>query len=243
MFRPPATEARDRGKSDQSSYPREFLPLSMSRRADPLSRSQHRKVGADLFNYTWSLLDRKKRTRDEDDEMLHAAHASRYHWGHAGTALNRSIAEWQISRVYAVLGRGEPALHHGRRSLEIARKNRLGRFYVAYAYEAMARASAVAGEARARDRYLREARRIGASVRDRDDRRMLLAALATIPGAARFGLGYGPGCVSAAPPSACPERLPGQGGSAACPMSRTGSPRAWEKRRARGARTRTVPRA
>ncbi|HYB77084.1 MAG TPA: hypothetical protein VEE83_00185 [Thermoplasmata archaeon] len=156
------------------------MPSSVPRKADPLTRSQHRKIGADLFNYTWSLLDRKDRTAEENDEMLHAAHASRYHWGHAGTALNRSISEWQISRVYATLKRAEPALYHARRSLEIARQNRLGRFYVAYAYEAMARASAVAGRSRTRDRYLREARKVSATVRDRDDRRMLLEDLATI---------------------------------------------------------------
>jgi hypothetical protein len=113
--------------------------------------------------------------------MLHAAHASRFHWGHAGTPLNRSVGEWQLSRVYAALGRAEPALYHARRALEISRRNRLGRFYLAYACEAIARASAVAGERRTRDRYLRQARRIGATVRDRDDRRMLLEDLATIP--------------------------------------------------------------
>jgi len=151
------------------------------RRADPLTRDQHRKIGADLFNYTWSLLERKKHSLAETDELLNAAHASRYHWGHAGTPLNLSIGEWQVSRVYAVLGRAEPALYHGRRALEIARRNRLGRFYLAYAYEALARAAAVDGDRRARNRYLREARRIGAEVRDRDDRRTLLEDLATIP--------------------------------------------------------------
>jgi hypothetical protein len=151
------------------------------RTVDPLRQGQHRKIASDLFNYTWSLLDRKGRSPAENDEMLHAAHASRYHWGHAGTPLNLSIGEWQVSRVYAVLGRAEPALYHGRRALEIARRNRLGRFHFAYAYEALARAAAVAGQRRARNRYLKEARRIGASVRDRDDRRMLLEDLATVP--------------------------------------------------------------
>jgi hypothetical protein len=150
------------------------------RKPDPLTREQHRKIAADLFNYTWSLLDLKGRSQEEVDEMLHAAHASRYHWGHSGTPLNHSIGEWQVSRVYAILGRAEPALYHGRRALEIARRNRLGRFHLAYAYEAMARAASVAGERRARDRYLREAHRIGAGVRDRDDRRMLLEDLETI---------------------------------------------------------------
>jgi hypothetical protein len=149
--------------------------------ADHLTRSQHRKIGGDLFNYTWSLLDRKDRSEEETDEMLHAAHASRYHWGHAGTPLNLSIGEWQVSRVYSALGRAEPAFYHGRRALEIARRNKLSRFYLAYAYEALARAAAVAGQRRARSRYLGEARRIGAAVRNRDDRRMLLEDLASIP--------------------------------------------------------------
>jgi cell division septum initiation protein DivIVA len=151
----------------------------MKRKSDPISKRTHRKIAADLFNYTWSLLDRKRRTQAESDEMVHAAHASRYHWGCTGTALNRSVGEWQISRVYAVLGRPEPATFHARRSLEIAKRNRLGRFYLAYSYEAMARAAAVAGKRRDRDRYLREARRIGSTVRSSDDRRMLLEDLST----------------------------------------------------------------
>ena len=152
----------------------------MRRIEDPLSRAQHRKLGADLFNYTWSLLDRKSRGREEDEEMLHAAHASRYHWAHAGTPLKISIGEWQLSRVYSVLGRAEPALYHARRCLELSRESRVSRFYLAYAYEALARASSVADRRSARDRYAREARRLSRQVRDRDDRRMLTEDLATI---------------------------------------------------------------
>lgn len=154
----------------------------MRRRADPLTNQQHRKVGADLFNHTWSLLDRKHRTAEEEIEMLHAAHASRYHWGHAGRDLQRSIGEWQISRVYSVLGRPEPALYHARRAYAIARRARLAPFYLAYAYEALARAAALAGQGGARDRYLVAARRTGRKIRDSDDLRMLTEDLATIGG-------------------------------------------------------------
>src|ERR1700693_6097609 len=55
-------------------------------------------------------MDKPDRTRDEEDEMLHAAHASRYHWGVVGQAENRARGEWQISRVYTVLGRGGAAV-------------------------------------------------------------------------------------------------------------------------------------
>lgn len=152
----------------------------MPRTADPVSKSVHRKLGTTLFNRTWSLLDQKRRTQDEEDEMVHMAHASRYHWGRAGGPLNRSIAEWQISRVYAVLGRSEPSLFHGRRAVAIARRHHLSPFYLAYGYEALARASAVAGERREKNRYLREAQRVGEKVRDAHGRRMLLEDLATI---------------------------------------------------------------
>jgi hypothetical protein len=151
------------------------------RRADPLSRQQHRKIGSDLFNYTWSLLDLKRRSPQERDEMLHAAHASRYHWGHAGTELNMSIGEWQLSRVYATVGRAEPALYHGQRALDLARRGKLAAFYLAYGYEALARAASLAGQRSARNRYMKEARRIGAGVRAKDERRMLFEDLDTIP--------------------------------------------------------------
>jgi hypothetical protein len=51
------------------------------------TREEHRKFAVGLFNLTWSLLDKKDRTREEDDKMVHAAHASRYHWGEIGTPL------------------------------------------------------------------------------------------------------------------------------------------------------------
>lgn len=41
----------------------------------------HRKFAVDLFNLVWSLLDKKDRTKEEDNKMVHAAHVSRFHWG------------------------------------------------------------------------------------------------------------------------------------------------------------------
>ena len=75
--------------------------------------------------------------------MVHTVHASRYHWGRVGKPLNLSIAEWQLSRVYSVLRRAEPALYYARRCLAISRQARLEPFYLGYAYEALARASSI----------------------------------------------------------------------------------------------------
>lgn len=90
--------------------------------------------------------------------MIHAAHASRRHWGEVGEPKNWAIGEWQISRVYATLNRPEPALHHARRSLDICTEHNLDDFVLAYAHEAIARASALAGDTPARDLHLTHAR-------------------------------------------------------------------------------------
>ena len=112
--------------------------------------------------------------------MLHAAHASRYHWIRAGTRVNAARGEWQCSRVYAVLRRPEPALWHARRVLEICEANGIGDWDLAFAYEALARASRVGGDAAATDRWLARAREAGALIAEPEDRELLFSDLATI---------------------------------------------------------------
>ncbi|HEY4689660.1 MAG TPA: hypothetical protein VIK33_10140 [Anaerolineae bacterium] len=145
-------------------------------------RDYHRKFAVDLFNFVWTLLDKPERTAEENDLMLHAAHASRYHWGEAGMAVNLTRGEWLVSRVYAVLKRPEPALYHARRCLEICQQNGIGDFDLAFAYEALARASAIAGQHAEREQYLALAREAAEHIAEQDDKDLLLSDLATMPG-------------------------------------------------------------
>ena len=113
---------------------------------DPAVRRQ---LAVDLFNHTWELLDKAGRTAADNDEMIHSAHASRFHWGEVPDHEPGNLArgEWLCSRVYAILGRAEPALWHARRCLAINEAASLGDWDIAAAYEAMARAHFVAGDA------------------------------------------------------------------------------------------------
>lgn len=146
-----------------------------------LTPRQHRATGVSLFNYVWTLLDKKRRTPGEDLEMIHAAHASRYHWSKVGTPANFAIGEWQISHVYAVLRRPEPALYHAERCLGICRANKVGDFPLAFAYEALARAAAIAGDWKERDRCVRLAEAAGKKIREDDDRDLFFRDIATVP--------------------------------------------------------------
>ncbi len=157
----------------------------MARAGPRTEREWHRKQAASLFNHVWRLLERRHRTPAQDDEMIHAAHASRYHWGVVGKPVQHAIGDWQISHVYAVLKRPEPAMYHARRCLAVCREHGLRDFPLAFAYEALARAAAVGGHARDRERFLRQARSAANGIRDEEDRTLVLSDLATIPRAGR----------------------------------------------------------
>jgi hypothetical protein len=148
----------------------------------PDEQQIHRRLAAELFNHVWSLLEKPGRDQADDDRMLHAAHASRFHWGEIGEPVNFARGEWQVSRVYAVLGRTEPALFHARRCLEICEAHGIGDFDLAFAYEALARASAVAGQGDEAARYAELARQAGEEIAEADDREIFFADLATVPG-------------------------------------------------------------
>jgi len=142
-----------------------------------------RELGVELFNKTWALMEAGVRTTEEADRLLHCAHASAYHWAQAGTIATRARSEWQCSRVYAELGRAEPALHHARRCLELCESapDEVEEFDLPFAYEALARAFAVAGEEAASREWVARARAAAEKIVDEDDRLLLETDLATIP--------------------------------------------------------------
>jgi hypothetical protein len=152
-----------------------------------LDPAQHRAEGVALFNAVWEMLDTPDRTPEQDDRMVHAAHASVWHWSQArelGGAQQRAVGEWQCARVYAVLGRGEPALHHARSSLAICEEEGLGDWVIAAAYEALARAAAVAADGIAARAWLDRARAATAAIADPEDREVIdgdLASIASLP--------------------------------------------------------------
>jgi hypothetical protein len=141
----------------------------------------HRQVGVDLFNEVWRLME----TREDDQRMLHAAHASAFHWAEAPECVpkNRARSEWQVSRVYAVLGRAEPALFHAQRCLEIceADPEAMEDWDLPFAYEALARAYALAGGVDEARRHRAKASDLAKRLSDPEDREHLDEALATLP--------------------------------------------------------------
>ena len=150
--------------------------------AEALDGDTHRRLGIDLFNKTWTLMEKEERTPHDDDEMLHCAHASAYHWLQVGTDANRARGEWQCSRVHAILEQPEGAIYHGARCLAIVQESpkAMEEFDLPAAYEALARAHAVAGLSDEASRYLELGKTEAAKIADEDDRAIIETDLSTI---------------------------------------------------------------
>ena len=101
----------------------------------------HKYFAQSTNSRVWELLKKLNQSEAENDEMLHAAHASAYHWTSVGTPLHQQRGEWLISHVHVALGHGNEALRHAQRCFVLTESNRdlMQDFDIAYAFEGMAR--------------------------------------------------------------------------------------------------------
>ncbi len=140
-------------------------------------REFHRRVAASSFNKAWDLLEKKDKSLEEEQVMLGLAHASRFHWSLVGTPRNQAVGDWQISRVYAALGQPELALRYAKSCLAACEEKSLGEV-IPTAYEALARAYAVARDPKHAEEHLTRARRLVERLPiGKDDKRIYLGQI------------------------------------------------------------------
>jgi len=129
-------------------------------------REAHLHFARQINGKVWELLGMSGRGPAQDLEMVHAAHASLYHWLQVGKAVHHQRGEWLIARVYSVLKNPHASLRHARRCLELTTQNpeEMEDFDASYAFEAMARALALAGDRDAARDYRLKARQAGETI-------------------------------------------------------------------------------
>ena len=140
----------------------------------------HRYFSATCFNKTWEFIDNPHRTSDEELVMLQTAMTSLWHWSQRedATPQNLSVGNWQVSRVYCLLGQADNARRYAEVSLKLAEGHEP--FYIAFAYEALARAELVAGNKAKMQEYLDKAFALAEKVEDEEDKQVLMADLGSI---------------------------------------------------------------
>lgn len=79
----------------------------------------HRWFAIEFNNLAWELVEKPDRSAEETERLIHAAHASCFHWLHVGTAINQQRGECLLATAYAAAGHAEAALRHANRCAEI----------------------------------------------------------------------------------------------------------------------------
>ena len=138
----------------------------------------HRTLAPHAYKHTWTLLDLGERTQEQEEQMLASTFAQRYHWYQVGTPRNRAIADWQVSRVAALLGYADLARRFGERSLNVCQDNGLDAFVTGFAHEAIARAAAHVDDVETFTTNLGMAQGLLNEIEDSEERDLLTADLA-----------------------------------------------------------------
>jgi len=143
----------------------------------------HENFSVYCFNSAWNLMDKTERTPTEDEDMLRLSMASCWHWTQRPDCTNQqlSIGYWQISRIHSMLGRSIEARRYGELCLAASHDTSVAPFSLAYAYEALARASALAKNEAMKLEYIDLANKVIETMADAEMKTMLVNDLATIP--------------------------------------------------------------
>jgi hypothetical protein len=154
----------------------------MSKKTEFDQAAAHKYYSASCFNKAWDLIDKENRTPEEEEQMIRLTHASFYHWTQRPdySSTTASIGYWQASRIYAILGQADNAARYGQLCLDASQDEGVEPLFLGYAYEALARASAAAGNHQDMNDYLEKARQAAAEVKKADDRQALLDDLQSI---------------------------------------------------------------
>jgi hypothetical protein len=142
----------------------------------------HRYFSTHCFNTAWGLIDQTDRTPEEAETMIQLGMASLWHWSQRSdcSAQNLSIGYWQMARIYTLLRQLDNARHYGQLALQYAQQEGVEKFALAYAYEALARAEAAAGDKAQMQIYLMQAHKAAKTMSNLEDKEQVLADLDTI---------------------------------------------------------------
>jgi tetratricopeptide (TPR) repeat protein len=142
----------------------------------------HQYFSAACYNKAWELINKTDRTAEEDEQMIRLSLSSAWHWTQRDdcTDQNMSIAYWQISRIYSILGQANNAKRYAELCLDASQGDEIPPFFLGYAYEALSRAEMVAGNQEKVEEYLQEAHKLLAVLTDEHEKKFLGDDLATI---------------------------------------------------------------
>jgi hypothetical protein len=126
---------------------------------------------------SWELLAKADRSPEEDDQLVEAAYASLYCWRQVGSEVNLQRGLWLVAHTFTVLGDSTRAVRYAESCLALTEEHKveLKDFDVAYAYEGISRALALAGKDEPAKEYHAAAREAGERISDQEDKGIFMS--------------------------------------------------------------------
>jgi hypothetical protein len=140
-----------------------------------------RRLASRANNHAWTLSELSSRTPEQDEDMLHAAHAAMYFWNLVGNDANRAHAALLLAHVHALIGNGETAARYFASASPAFLHDDAGPSDHAIGHAVAASVAAATGEAAAHASHYAEAKRLIAMLPGEEDRAIVGATLRVVP--------------------------------------------------------------
>jgi len=140
-----------------------------------------RRLGSGANNRAWTLSEKLSRTREEDDEMLHAAHAAAYLWSTIGTERNHALAHLLLGQVHSLLGIPDPADRYATAARDFFTRNDSAPWQVALAHAVAANAAHCNGNAASHQAEYAAAQLGIEAIANAEEKEIALATLRVVP--------------------------------------------------------------
>ena len=156
-----------------------------------------RRLASQANNRAWSRSEQPSRTSEEDEDMLHAAHAAMYFWNIVGNANNKAHAAQLLAHAYAILKQPNPASQYLAKSQAVFMADSAEPWERALAHAVAANVASAKGLAAEHEVHYRQATEKVAALPDAEERAILEATLRVIPTPAGLGRTSSPAAPSA----------------------------------------------
>jgi hypothetical protein len=140
-----------------------------------------RRLGSGANNRAWALSERPSRTREEDDEMLDAAHASAYLWSTVGNERNAALSHLLLGQVHSLLGNAILAGRFAKSASEFFSGGNSAPWELALAHAVAANAAHCSGDAASHRREYAAALGTIEAIADAEEKEIVLATLRVVP--------------------------------------------------------------
>ena len=150
-----------------------------------------RRLGSAANNRGWSLSEKSTRTPEEDQEMLHAAHASAHLWSTVGNEHNLALGRLLLGQAHALLGNSRYAMSYAEAAHTYFTSRACEPWELAISHAVLANAAHCIGNRGLHEASYQTAAALISKLESQEDRKILAATLNVVPtpeGSGRVGV-------------------------------------------------------